>query len=424
MLQAVEAMVLGLSDQARLGVLAPHLSPAVEDLRYAAWRAWGLTQVRLARLVKRPPDRRLVALLAVAFSCLQRQYRDPAVVVDQSVRAARELGREPAARFVNGLLRRVLADPEAAQADLSEPMAQFNVPPWWHDRLVSDWGLPQAHAILRASQARPPLCLRLMGTEAQQQDTQARMRAAGLQLHVHPEDAACVWVHPPRPVQQIPGFEQGLFRVQDAAAQTLARHLGLTDESNCASEVWLDACAAPGGKTFLMAEQSHRTIWAVDQSAARMARLETERIRLADHLQGAIETRLWDWTQPGSIPGLPTQFDGVVLDAPCSASGVVRHHPEIPWRQSETALAALVARQATILDKLWQLLKPGGHCWLITCSVFRAEGEDQAAAFQARWPQARRCPSPGHVFPSAETTPAGMVVGHDGFFHACFEKLA
>ena len=424
MLQAVEAVVAGLSDQARLGVLAPHLSPAVEDLRYAAWRAWGLTQVRLERLVKRPPDRRLVALLAVSFSCLQRHYRDPAVVVDQSVRAARELGREPAARFVNGLLRRVLADPVAADADRAQPMAQFNVPHWWHDRLASDWGAPQAQAILRASQARPPLCLRLMGRQAQQQDTLARMRAAGLQLHVHAEDVACVWVHPPRPVQQIPGFDQGLFRVQDAAAQTLARLLGPTAASNSGHAVWLDACAAPGGKTFLLAEQPHRTIWAVDQSAARMARLETEQTRLAKHLQGAIETRLWDWTRAGHPPGLPMQFDGVVLDAPCSASGVVRHHPEIPWRQSETALAALVSRQAAILDKLWQLLKPGGHCWLITCSVFRAEGEDQAAAFQARWPQARRCPSPGHVFPSAETTPAGMVVGYDGFFHACFEKLA
>ena len=143
--------------------------------------------------VKRPPDRRLVALLAVAISCLQRQYRDPAVVVDQSVRAARELGREPAGPVCQRLLRRVLADPDAAQADLSEPMAQFNVPLWWHDRLVADWGLPQAHAILRASQARPPLCLRLMGTKVQQQDTQARMRASGLQVHVHPEDAACVW---------------------------------------------------------------------------------------------------------------------------------------------------------------------------------------------------------------------------------------
>lgn len=417
MLQAVDAIIENQSDQAKLGVMAPRLPPAVEDLRYAGLRAWGLTQVRLKRLVKRPPDQRLVALLSVAFSCLHRSYRADPIVVDQAVQAARAIGREPAVRFINGLLRRVLSDSVASAADLAHPMAQFNAPDWWREKLAAEWGADQAIKILSESQGRAPFCLRLLGCATERAETLLGLRSMDLQVCLDADDDAKVWVHPARSVYELPGFEQGRFRVQDAAAQQLAGWIRISP-----GDVLLDACAAPGGKSFLLAEQPGGTIWAVDQSAPRMGRMQAEQRRVTTWLKSPIKTMIWDWSRDGHPQGLPMAFDHVILDAPCSASGVVRHHPEIAWRQSPEGLRNLVFEQAKILDKLWLLLKPGGQCWFITCSIFRAEGEDQIRAFLQRCPGATRLNAPGHLMPQSDVLPSGLIRGHDGFFYACLQK--
>lgn len=417
MLQAVDAIVENQSDQAKLGVMAPRLPPAVEDLRYAGLRAWGLTQVRLKRLVKRPPDQRLVALLSVAFSCLHRSYRADPIVVDQAVQAARALGREPAVRFTNGLLRRVLSDSVASAADLAHPMARFNAPDWWREKLVQEWGADQATKVLAEGQGRAPFCLRLLGGATEQAQTLLGLQSMGLEVCLDEHDEARSWVSPARAVHELPGFDQGRFRVQDAAAQALAGWIRIRP-----GEAVLDACAAPGGKSFLLAEQPGATIWAVDQSGPRMQRMRVEQQRVRAWLKSPINTMIWDWSREAHPKGLPMAFDHVILDAPCSASGVVRHHPEIAWRQSPEGLRSLVSQQAKILDKLWPLLKPGGQCWFITCSVFRAEGEDQIRAFLQRSHGATRLDAPGHLMPQADVSPSGLIRGHDGFFYACLQK--
>jgi 16S rRNA (cytosine967-C5)-methyltransferase len=210
--------------------------------------------------------------------------------------------------------------------------------------------------------------------------------------------------------------------VQDAAAQ-LAAPLLLGSPAQAAGLRVLDACAAPGGKTAHLLEWADVQVTALDVDASRCERIHqtlqrqglTARVLAHD----AADVAAW-WD------GVP--FDAILLDAPCSASGIVRRHPDIRWLRRDTDIAQLVAIQAHLLDALWPLLKPGGRLLYATCSVFKAEGIDQASAFLARNTQVRIVPSPGHLLPGRKTEDASSIDNllgdHDGFFYALLEKTA
>jgi 16S rRNA (cytosine967-C5)-methyltransferase len=223
------------------------------------------------------------------------------------------------------------------------------------------------------------------------------------------------------PVEAIPGFHEGLWSVQDPGAQLAAELLvpGLPEQARI-----LDACAAPGGKTAHTCElMPQAQVLALDVDAQRCERIHQNLQRLGL----AAQVRTADAGEPAAWwDGQP--FDAILLDAPCTASGIVRRHPDVRWLRRETDVAQLAAQQKRLLTALWPLLKPGGRLVYCTCSVFRAEGDAQIAAFLAHNNTAVLRPGPGHLLPrnaaQAGGLPDNRPSDHDGFFYAVLEKSA
>lgn len=220
------------------------------------------------------------------------------------------------------------------------------------------------------------------------------------------------------PVQRLPGFDQGDVSVQDAAAQIAAPLLVYAGGQKLpAGARVLDACAAPGGKTAHLLELADLDVTALDADPERLARVNDTLQRLG--LQA--RTVAADASQPAAWWD-GQLFDAILLDAPCSASGIVRRHPDVRWLRRDTDIASLARTQNAILDALWPLLKPGGHLLYCTCSVFKMEGQERIDAFLQRSPDARAHPAPGHLLPVVEyLDPAGQDRG-DGFFYALLSK--
>jgi 16S rRNA (cytosine967-C5)-methyltransferase len=397
-------------------------SPAISDLVYRGLRYWGLAEVRLARMAKKEPDAAIRGLLAIAWAALQEQMREPFVLLDQAAEAAKQIAGPKAAGFVNALLRNTLRDSQR-MLDFEAPVAKWNAPSWWIEKIQNDWGV-QAQAVLDALQARAPLTVRLAaGLEADPQAYLDRLRSCGLQGQILGPTA--VAIEPPVSVDRIPGFASGQVSVQDASAQAV---LGLFDDlvakclANNARPEILDACAAPGGKTIAMAQRYKANIWALDSSPARLARLHADLPRVSSTLKGEIRPVLGDAFNPEHWPSImPVLFDAILVDAPCSASGVSRRHPEIPWKRRPEEVQVVADIQRRMLDVLWARVKPGGELAFVTCSVFLQEGEAQAQSFLDRTPSACARSCPGRLLPIASPETGR---NQDGFFFAKFQKIS
>jgi 16S rRNA (cytosine967-C5)-methyltransferase len=223
-------------------------------------------------------------------------------------------------------------------------------------------------------------------------------------------------------VQAIPGFAQGWWSVQDLGAQLAAPTLlqGLQAATGQTLRV-LDACAAPGGKTAHLLELADVDVLALDIDAQRCQRIEDnlQRLHLKAHVRAAdaAQPQLW-WDGQA--------FDAILLDAPCTASGIVRRHPDIPWLRRASDVAGLAKQQQALLQALWPLLKPGGRLLYCTCSLFKQEGQGQIDSFLVNNTQARLLPSPGQLRPTASANTAGVLDNglrdHDGFFYALLER--
>lgn len=220
------------------------------------------------------------------------------------------------------------------------------------------------------------------------------------------------------PVQHLPGFDHGDVSVQDAAAQIASPLLVYAGGAKLpAGARVLDACAAPGGKTAHLLELADLDVTALDADPERLVRVNETLQRLG--LQA--RTVAADASQPATWWD-GQAFDAILLDAPCSASGIVRRHPDVRWLRRDTDIAALARTQDAILQALWPLLKPGGRLLYCTCSVFKMEGQDRIDAFLQRTPDAQALPAPGHLLPVVEyLDPTGQDRG-DGFFYALLTK--
>ena len=280
----------------------------------------------------------------------------------------------------------------------------------------------QWQEILRANNSRAPLILRIN----ERKTTQAQYVQALLAMDI---GAFPVWEHgvvltEARPVTALPGFAEGHFSVQDAAAQ-LAAPLLLNELRPAGGDAArlniLDACAAPGGKTAHLLELADCEVTALDIDARRCERIaqNLQRLGLQAHIVVGDASRPKDWWD-GRL------YDGILLDAPCTASGIVRRHPDVRWLRRPTDIAQLASIQAKLLDTLWPLLKPGGRMVYCTCSVFRAEGEQQIQTFVAHHTDAVLMPSPGHLLPQSGASdavfPDNLLREHDGFYYALLEK--
>lgn len=401
--------------------------PGVQALAFEALRHWGQAQALRQQLAPRAPAPRADALLclALALLCSQGQagYADH-TLVDQAAEAAkRTSATRHQAGFVNACLRRFLREREAlVQRADTDSLARWNHPDWWVQRLQADHP-EQWQAILAHDQQRAPLTLRVNARRCTPEAYQALLAQAG--MAARRIGRAGLVLDEPVPVQSLPHFAEGWVAVQDAAAQMAAPLLldGLAAGQAGGRLRLLDACAAPGGKTAHLLEMADADVTALEVDGARARRIHENLDRLglsarAVTVADAADVAQW-WD--GDV------FDGVLLDAPCSASGIVRRHPDIPWLRRAGDIAQLAAIQHRLLDRLWPLVRSGGRLLYCTCSVFRAEGEDQHQAFLARNSDARALPAPGHLLPSRAQPGLQMPDNgpgeHDGFYYALLEKI-
>ncbi len=409
---------------ARTAALPPPSRAPARDMAYHAVRRLGRLQALAARLNARRPMPRLAALQGVALAQLLDPVRPAAIVVDQAVAAARSLSRGPggaAAGFLNATLRRFVREREALLAATDgDPVARFEHPDWWLGLLQQAW--PEDwRAIAEAGNVQAPLVLRVNRRRTTPTDAAGRFALAGLPSRpVGPEALA---LGRAVPVDAIPGFADGEVSVQDAGAQLAARLLDVADGQRV-----LDACAAPGGKTAHLLELADVDLLALDVDPARCARIEQtlRRLRLPAGA-GRVEVRAADAARPHAWWD-GRAFDRILLDAPCSASGIVRRHPDVRWLRRRGDLATLLVQQRRLLGALWPLLAPGGKLLYVTCSVFPDEGEAVVDRFAAGRTDCVRLPldwvwPDGRREPVAQLLPqSGATREHDGFFYACLTK--
>ena len=422
--RVLQLILGGASGTAAVSAVDVSLRPGVQALSFAVLRSLGRAQALRGLLAPRKPSSPVDALLCTALALLSQEADAPYdafTLVNQTVEAAKKAPKlKPQAGFINACLRRFLRE----QADLlaqtaQDPVARWNHPDWWLALMQKEWPA-QWQAILAANNAQAPMVLRVNTRQISVADYLKKLEAAG--LSGQPSGLAGVVLQQASAVQQIPGFDDGLVSVQDSAAQWAAPLL-LTGLQGQSPLQVLDACAAPGGKTAHLLEFADVRVTALDIDAQRCQRIHEnlQRLGLNAEVVAADAADLPSWWQGQS-------FDAILLDAPCSGSGVVRRHPDIRWLRRATDIAQLARQQARLLAVLWPLLKPGGRLLYCTCSVFQAEGQDQIKAFLGSNSNATLLPSPGHLLPDQAVQWPGVVDNptreHDGFYYALLEKSA
>ncbi|MCW7536685.1 16S rRNA (cytosine(967)-C(5))-methyltransferase RsmB [Aquabacterium sp. A7-Y] len=420
---AVRAVRSGASLNEALAACPVPARPGTQALSFQVMRGLGRAQALRGQLARRAPPAWVDALLLTALALLceaeEAGYAEH-TLVDQAVEAVKQRERASSS-FVNAVLRRFLREREALLAAVArDPVAQWNHPRWWIERLQRDW--PEHwQALLSANNQRPPMTLRVNAARATAEAYLERLQAAGLEgTAIGPQ---AVRLDLPCPVSRLPGFEAGDVSVQDLAAQWAAPLLLEAEGGRLPRGARvLDACAAPGGKTAHLLELAELDLLALDSDAARLARVEDTLARL----QLRAELKAADARQPEAWwDGRP--FDAILMDAPCSAAGIVRRHPDVRWLRRDADIAQLAGIQRDMLEALWPLLKPGGRLLYCTCSVFKAEGQPQIDAFLQRHSEARQLAAPGHALPLPHNAdvaahPGPAAAAHDGFFYALLEK--
>jgi 16S rRNA (cytosine967-C5)-methyltransferase len=420
--QVIHAVREGQSGSAAVEAVAPELRPGVQALAFHVWRNLGRAEALRRLLANRSPPPAADALLCVALALAWQDAGAPYDVftlVNQSVEAAK---RHPAMRaqanFVNACLRRFLREREALVASTdADPVARWNHPDWWIQRLKKDH--PQDwQDLLVAANRQAPMNLRVNALQSTVSGYLVELAECGIDAMA--AGPGGIVLTKAVQVSQLPGFASGRVSVQDNAAQ-MAAPLLLRDLPAQKMQRVLDACAAPGGKTGHLLELGVPQVTALDVDAGRCERVRQNLGRLglqAEVLVGdAARPDVW-WD--GKL------FDAILLDAPCTASGIVRRHPDVRWLRRETDVAQLAALQKKLLQTLWPLLAPGGRLLYCTCSLFLAEGAQQVQAFLARNTDATLLPSPGHLIPvnpeKNAPVPDNRGADHDGFFYALLQK--
>lgn len=397
------------STQAQHPELSGAERAALLDLCYGTLRHYGWLQATLARLLKTPlADRFVDTLLSVAIYQLVHTRAAQHAIVDHAVRAATQHENGKFKSLVNAVLRQFLRQREALEAELArDTVAFWNHPDWWIAELRSqypkDW-----KAILKASNEHPPMSLRVnlrqqTAADYLQQLEQAELAASLVALPVRQGEAPlAIRLTKPVNVDKLPNFFAGSCSVQDIGAQLAADYLDCQDGMRV-----LDACAAPGGKTCHLLEQYQLDLLALDHDAQRLRRVEQnlQRLQLQAKCQvaDAAETKKW-WDGK--------TFDRILADVPCSASGVVRRHPDVKWNRRKTDIRQFAQQQAKLIDALWPTLANGGKMLYATCSIFRSENEQQIEQFLQRHRDANLVWQHA-VLPTSH---------HDGFFYALLQK--
>jgi len=415
--QAVGEVMSGRSLTEVLDQLEPHERPIVQSLSFDALRKWVRSHELIKEFIPKNPPPEVDHLLSVAIALFLNENADGKgyaahTIVDQAVSACANYDKTMYAKgLVNAVLRKVsliVQPPEGEPRFPPDPIPMF-VPSWWRANLKRHYSKAW-QSILFAQAKRAPLILRINQKQYSRDQYQTLLSELGI-ASTPIEDVAGVKLSSalllsnPVPVSDLPGFYSGAASVQDAGAQIAALLL-----SPQPGERILDACAAPGGKTAHLLELANCEMVALELDGDRLSKIggNLDRLRLhSDKVQvlrgDASKASWWD--------GIP--FDKILLDAPCSASGIVARHPDIPFLRREADIKSLQQKQRGILEQAWKMLKAEGLLLYVTCSVFPEEGEEQAIWFAAEHGNAVRLGAPGQILPTDVS---------DGFYYALFKK--
>ncbi|MEO6967956.1 MAG: 16S rRNA (cytosine(967)-C(5))-methyltransferase RsmB [Rhodanobacteraceae bacterium] len=356
----------------------------------------------------------LHALLALGLVQLEILRVSPHAAVGATVEAARILQRAPFANLVNAVLRRWLREREMFNARLdADQVTRSAHPAWLVEAIARDWP-DRLESILTANNAPSPPMLRVNRRRATREEVIESLQTVGLKATAHPWLRDALVLDDNADIARLPGFAQGLFSVQDGAAQLAADLLDARDGMRV-----LDACAAPGGKTGHVLERAAADVLALDCDAARLPRIRENLLRLGlqceVHAGDAGDPSGWWDEKP---------FDRILLDAPCSATGVIRRHPDIKLHRRAEDIPVLARQQRHLPESSWPLLAPGGRLLYATCSILREENENVVAAFLDAHEDAEAMP---FALETGHATGAGRQIlpgegGLDGMYYATITK--
>jgi 16S rRNA (cytosine967-C5)-methyltransferase len=419
--QALAGVVAGQSLRGAYAAATAKLPDArdralLSNLLHAGARWWLRFEAALGSLLERPLRERegdIHALLVLGLVQLEIMSLSDYAAVAATVEATRALRKPAFAGLVNAVLRRWLRERATRRAELDrDAVARTAHPRWLVDAFAADWP-EQAEAILAANNAPAPLWLRANRRRVARADFAAQLANAGIACTAPDAARDALILEASRDVTALPGYAQGLFSVQDGAAQQAARLLDVRDGLRV-----LDACAAPGGKSAHILESADVELTALDNDARRLPRLRENLQRLGL----SADVRAGDAADPaGWWDSRP--YDRILVDAPCSATGIIRRQSDVKLHRRATDIPVLAGTQARLLDALWPLLRSGGRLVYATCSLLADENARQIDAFVARHADARA------VEPALPWRAAGAGVqnlpgesGMDGFFYAVLEK--
>ena len=400
-----------------LDQLDAHERPIVQSLSFDALRKWVRSHEFIKQFIPKTPPPEVDHLLSVAIALFLQDPTEskgyPAhTIVDQAVKACGEYDETMYAKgLVNAVLRKVslvVQPPEGEKRFPPDPIPMY-VPAWWRANLKRNYSKAW-QSILFQQAKRAPLILRVNQKQYTREQYQSLLSGAGISSKPIDELAgeqlpSALLLPEAVPVSDLPGFYTGAVSVQDAGAQLAA--ILLNPQTG---ELVLDACAAPGGKTAHLLELADCSMRALELDGERIGKIggNLDRLRLhsdkVNVLRGDASKAAW-WD--GVL------FDRILLDAPCSASGIVSRHPDIPFLRREADIRALQERQRAILNQAWKMLKAGGTLLYVTCSIFPEEGEEQAVWFAEQHSNAVRLAAPGQILPGEL---------NDGFYYALFKK--
>ncbi len=380
-------------------------------LAYGAIRFLGENQFFIQQLIdKKITNKKIEALLCVALFQLNHDQSTDFTVVNEAVEAAKLINKSWAGSFVNGVLRNFIRQKENLQTELkNNEEAFYSYPVWWisliKQNYPKDW-----ESILLNGNKHPPLTLRINERKTNLKQYEEKLKSEAISYRVLGNTA--LELTQPTAVEKIPGFMDGEVSIQDFGAQLAAKLLDLQDGQIC-----LDACSAPGGKTGHMLEIADIELVSIDQQKDRLYKVKEnlERLHLHAYLKCADLTAVNTWWNE-------KLFDRILLDAPCSASGVVRRHVDIKWLRRPRDIEKFTKQQEAMLEAMWQLLKKGGKLLYATCSIFHDENQkvinhfikEHADAKEVKWSvDSEYSKYENQLIPSEN---------HDGFFYALLEK--
>lgn len=392
-----------------------HITPQQKSiaifLAYGAIRFLGENQFFIRKLInKKITNKKIEALLCVALFQLNHDQSNDFTIVNEAVEAAKFINKSWAGSFVNGVLRNFIRQKDNLKSELKNDEEAFYSYPLWWIRLIKEAYNKDWESILLNGNKHPPLTLRINVRKINLKQYEEKLKSESIKYRVLGDIA--LELTQPIPVEKIPGFIEGEVSVQDFGAQLAAKLLDLKDGQVC-----LDACSAPGGKTGHMLEIADIELVSIDQQKERLYKVKEnlERLQLHAHLKCADLLAIKSWWND-------KLFDRILLDTPCSASGVVRRHVDIKWLRRPRDIEMFAKQQKIMLQAMWQLLKKGGKLLYATCSIFPDENQrviddfikKHSDAKEVKWSvDSKYSKYENQLIPSEN---------HDGFFYALFEK--